>query len=69
MKMVEKPVYRNTRFTQRNYECTNVVACELLDPSSKIPNGYEIANDAFQIYVRNLTPLWTEAGVRYIGYV
>jgi hypothetical protein len=65
----EMTIYRNTRFTERNYECTNVVACELVDAGARIPEGYEVANDAFRAYARNLTPLWIEAGVRYYGYL
>lgn len=35
-------VYRNTRFTKRNYECTNIAACMPVDESAKVPEGYEI---------------------------
>ena len=62
-------VYRNTRFTKRNYECTNVVACEILDAYAKVPDGYEPADAKFKAYVRNLTPLWIESGVRFYGYL
>lgn len=68
--IVPKPaIYRNTRFVERNYECTNVVACQPLSPDVKVPEGYEIGDDAFCAYARNLTPLWIEAGVRFLGYL
>lgn len=66
---MKSDIYRNTQFTKRNYECTNVVACELVDLDAKIPENYEAADAAFAAYVRNLTPLWIESGIRYYGYL
>lgn len=62
-------IYRNTRFTERNYECTNLVACETVEEDATIPEGYELADAAFCAYARNLTPLWIEGGIRYSGYL
>lgn len=64
-----KVIYRNVNFTERNYECTNLVACEVVDEGAKVPEGYELGDDAFQTYARNLTSLWIEGGIRYLGYL
>ena len=59
-------VYRNTRFTKRNYECTNVAACLVYDAGSKVPEGYEPANESL---ISNMNPLWIEAGIQYWGWL
>lgn len=63
-------VFKNTHFTKRNYECTNVVACELirdaLQPNPKAPEGYEACDPEI---LSGLTSLWIEAGVRYYGHM
>jgi hypothetical protein len=63
-------IFKNLHFTKRDYECTNVVACEPVDDGAVIPPGYVESNDdVFRAYVRNLTPFWIESGVRYYGYL
>lgn len=59
-------VYRNTRFTKRNYECTNIAACIPVSAEAKIPEGYEVAPAAL---LNNMTPLWIEGGVQYWGWL
>lgn len=55
--------FRNVNYTKRNYECTNIVACE----AEQAPNanyeecGAEILN--------GLTRLHSENDVRYYGYL
>jgi len=62
-------IFKNKNFTKRNYDCTNIVACEIVEEGAKVPDNYEAADEAFGAYVRNLTPLWIESGVRYYGYL
>ena len=55
--------YRNTKFTTRNYECTNVVACV----AAAAPAAHwEVADDAI---IAGLTKLYTSAGVTYYGHL
>lgn len=56
--------YRNKHFTQRDYECANVVACESDKPLDQ-SDWEECSPDE----LRGLTPLWLEADVRYYGYL
>ena len=55
--------YRNTRFTCRDYECTNVVACVSDTP----PNDNWIECDASTL--DGLMMLWIQNGVRYYGWL
>ena len=56
--------YRNTSFTKRDYECTNVVACQ---SDTAAPAGnWEVADESI---LRGLTMLWVQAGVRYYGFM
>lgn len=59
-------VYRNTRFTKRNYECTNVAACIPVDANAKVPEHYEVVSSDF---ISNMTPLWIEGGIQYWGWL
>ena len=56
-------VYRNTKFTKRDYECSNVVACE----AESAPGPQWELSDVSA--VRGLGHLWTVAGVRYWGWL
>jgi len=55
--------YRNTKFTTRNYECTNVVAC-IADAA---PAAHWEACD--ESILDGLTKLYTQAGVAYYGHL
>ena len=55
--------FKNTKFTRRDYECTNVVACE----AETAPAEHYAPCDPSEL--RGLTHLWTERGVRYFGYL
>ena len=59
-------VFRNTRFTTRNYECTNIAACIPVDDGAKVPDGYEVAPSAI---LNGMQPLWIEAGIQYWGWL
>ena len=64
---MEQPVYLNRAFKKRDYECTQIVACQPLDSGTAIiPEGYDPAPASILI---GLTPLWTQGGVRYFGYL
>jgi hypothetical protein len=60
-------VFRNKHFTERNYECTNIVACvpvgEWHDPSNE---HYAPADESLLV---GLTALWVEGGMQYYGYL
>lgn len=55
--------YRNTNFTKRNYNCTNVAACEAESAPS---DNYVECDESF---VANMQKLWAENGVRYYGWM
>jgi hypothetical protein len=54
----------NTKFTKRDYEATNIVACM----AEKAPNANWVPSDRAET-LQGLTHLWTEAGVQYYGYL
>lgn len=55
--------YKNKNFTKRNYECTNVIACQ----GEQAPNeNYVLTDDSI---LKGLTPLWIENNVRYFGHL
>jgi len=56
-------IFRNINYTQRNYECTNVVACIAANP----PNDNYKLDVGFD--VECLTPLWIENGAQYYGHL
>ena len=55
--------FKNIKWLSRDYECTNVVACvaDAAPGQNWAPCEDEILN--------TLTPLWTESGVQYYGYL
>jgi len=55
--------YRNTRWTRRDYECTNVVACV----ASVAPGAEWVECD--ESALDSLDHLYTQAGVKYYGYL
>ena len=64
---LKQPIYRNRAYKKRNYELTNIVACQPIDGGTAIiPPGYDHAPEST---LSGLTPLWIEGGVRYWGYM
>ena len=64
---MEQPVYRNRKFKKRDYECTQIVACQPIDSGTAIiPEGYDPCPSDILV---GLTPLWIQGGVRYYGYL
>lgn len=59
-------VYRNTKFTKRNYDCTNIAACIPVDDGAKVPEHYEVAPSSI---LNGMTPLWIEGGIQYWGWL
>jgi len=57
-------VYRNSNFTKRDYEATNIVACVTNGPA---PQPYYVAAD--ESTLTGLTQLWREGSVTYYGYL
>jgi hypothetical protein len=55
--------YRNKKFTARDYECTNVVACV----ADAAPAANWEPTDAS--ILTGLTKLYTQAGVTYYGHL
>lgn len=60
-------VFRNRFYTGRNYECTNVVACEAKEPPATSDNRW--VPSAGNGLLLGLTHLYTEADVRYFGHL
>jgi hypothetical protein len=61
-------VYINKNYTKRDYEATNIVACETLGDELPDMNNYRksIYGD---ILLAKLTPLYIQADIRYYGYL
>jgi len=55
--------YKNKNYTKRNYECTNVICCVAVNA----PNYNWIECKESELI--GLTPLHTENGVKYYGYL
>jgi hypothetical protein len=56
-------VFRNVNFIKRDYECTNVVACQ-----AEVRPGPEWV-EADPAILAKLTQLWILGDVRYFGYL
>lgn len=56
--------FRNTAFTRRDYECTNIVACQT--ESAPAGQHWEECDESI---LDGLDQLWIESGVRYFGYM
>lgn len=55
--------FRNKKYTRRNYDCTNIVACQ----AETLPgNDWE---ECAETILEGLTSLYVVAGVRYFGYL
>ena len=62
--------FKNKHFTKRDYEATNIVACEIVDEGGAIrPEWTGFYVSASESVLDGLTPLWIESGVRYWGYL
>lgn len=57
-------IFKNRRW-QRDRNCTNVVACEML--GDKLPDSKNWVSD--DIDLSRLTPLYVQGGFRYWGYL
>jgi hypothetical protein len=56
--------YRNKNFTKRDYEATNIVACE----AEKAPEGAQWEQAPASV-LHGLQQIFTVKGVRYYGYL
>ena len=56
--------FKNTNWTKRNYNCTNVVCCQGETAPAK-GNWVEVDDDA----IKGMTQLWIENNVRFWGYM
>lgn len=61
-------IFRNKNFTKRDYEATNVVACqaEFAPDANWVLTTHEELNAMLRSPVQ---PLWIERGVQYYGYL
>jgi hypothetical protein len=57
--------FKNKNFTKRDYECTNIVAC----CAEKAPDGEIWVECEEKDLPKNLTKLWIEKGVQYLGWL
>lgn len=55
--------FRNTKYTKRDYEATNVIACQAV--AAPAPHWVECSETVLE----GLFPLWIENGTRYFGYL
>jgi len=55
--------FRNTKWTKRDYECTNVVACV----AEKALGEHWVECD--ESILAKLSPLWIQNYVQYYGYM
>ena len=64
---IETKVFRNANYTQRNYNCTNVIACTTEDGNyPNIPGNWQ-EDENFD--VRTLTQLHAIGNARVYGYL
>ena len=64
---MKQQVYKNKRFKKRDYDATNIVACQPIDGGTAfISEDYEPAPDSI---LDGLTKLWIQGGVQYYGYL
>ncbi|QCW19979.1 hypothetical protein [Flavobacterium phage FPSV-D2] len=57
--------FKNKNFTKRDYECTNIVFCQC----EIAPNENWIECDENEIQKLKCSQLYTQAGVKYYGYL
>ena len=64
------PVYRNAKFTGRDYECTNIVAAEAPDLQTlRAASPHGDWRPARRDMLERLTALWRQGDVRFYGYL
>jgi hypothetical protein len=66
--VVKGRVYKNVNFKKRDYDCTNVVAVEILE-DGKIPPGFYDNYGPEEVDLNKLTALYVQDGVKYWGYL
>ena len=57
--------FKNTSFKTRNYDCTNLVFCQ----SETAPSENWIECDEVEISLMGCNHLYSQAGVRYFGFL
>ena len=62
---IDMKTFKNKNFKTRNYECTNLVFCE----SENAPSENWIECDKLELECSTCNHLYTQAGVRYFGYL
>lgn len=64
-------VFKNTAFTKRNYDCTNVVACEAENNELFLAMGLVSGNwvECDRSNLNGLSQLYVRCGVRFYGYL
>jgi hypothetical protein len=66
--VVKGRVYKNVNFKKRDYNCTNVVAVEIL-VDGKTPPGFYDNYGPEEVDLNKLTALYVQDGVKYWGYL
>ena len=64
--------YRNLNFTKRDYECSNIVACQtalIPDAGGRFPGSSAIWGLSYESILKPLQPLWIQGGVQYFGWL
>ena len=61
-----RQTFRNTAFKVRDYEATNIAACQIVDEGSVVKPNY-IADDSSILI--GMQPLWIEGGIQYWGWL
>ena len=59
-------IYRNINYTRRDYECTNIIACESADRVPPEPYWERTEDDAI---LNGLTMLYMNNGIAYYGHL
>ena len=57
--------FKNTNFTKRNYECTNLVFCQ----AEKAPGANWVECSETEIESAKCIQLYKEGGATYFGYM
>ena len=65
-----RQIFKNKNFTKRDYEATNIVACEIVKEGGKIrPEWNTCYLPADESTLAGLTALWIENGIQYWGWL
>ncbi len=57
--------FKNTKFTTRDYECTQVVFCQ----AETAPNDFWVECSELEIYRKNCTQLYKAGDQTFFGYL